>query len=169
MNDVPTISSFAEHEWALYRDLRLRALGEAPDAFGSTFALEVTRSDAEWAVRLGNAMDARQQMPLVARLGSVAIGLAWVRIQESDASVAHLYQVWVAPECRRHGAGKSLLDAAVDWARGIGARQIELDVTCGDTPAMRLYVRAGFKPIGVPSPLRTGSTVLKQSMRLALG
>jgi len=43
-----------------------------------------------------------------------------------------------------------------------------LAATCGDTPAMRLYRRAGFRPIGEPEPLRPGSSVLARSMRLDL-
>lgn len=32
------------HEWRVYRDLRLRALSESPDAFGSTSERESRRS-----------------------------------------------------------------------------------------------------------------------------
>jgi GNAT superfamily N-acetyltransferase len=37
-------------EWQLKRDLRLAALNESPDAFASTYAREVHRSEAEWRV-----------------------------------------------------------------------------------------------------------------------
>jgi hypothetical protein len=33
---------------------------------------------------------------------------------------------------------------------------------------MRLYARAGFKPVGEPESLRPGSEVMSQRMRLAL-
>ena len=35
-------------EWGELRDLRLRALQDAPDAFGSTYEEESIRTDAEW-------------------------------------------------------------------------------------------------------------------------
>jgi hypothetical protein len=47
-----SVRKFAPHEWRLYRDLRLRALRELPDAFGSTFAREAERTDDEWTARL---------------------------------------------------------------------------------------------------------------------
>jgi hypothetical protein len=52
MTVVPKIRTFAENEWAIYKDLRLTALTESPDAFGSTLARELERSDADWASRL---------------------------------------------------------------------------------------------------------------------
>lgn len=61
-----------------------------------------------------------------------------------------------------------LIDAVAAWAREAGARHIALDVTDGDSPAMRLYTRAGFRPSGDPQPLRPGSPLLRQPMRLAL-
>jgi ribosomal protein S18 acetylase RimI-like enzyme len=168
MSGTPSIHVFASHEWPIYRDLRLRALAESPDAFGSTLELERDRPDAEWLSRLAAGMDVRFHLPLVARLGSEPIGLAWGRIQDSDPDVANLYQLWVVPEFRRLGTGRLLLDAVIRWARRAGARRVELDVACGDSPAMRLYARAGFEAAGDPEPLRPGSALMKQAMRLRL-
>jgi ribosomal protein S18 acetylase RimI-like enzyme len=76
--------------------------------------------------------------------------------------------MWVAPNHRRSGAGRMLLDEVIRWALAANVRWLMLGVTCGDTPAMRLYLRAGFTPAGEPEPLRAGSNVLAQSMRLEL-
>src|SRR6266851_4510750 len=54
---MPKIRPFAQHEWSTYKDLRLAALTESPDAFGSTFAKEVQRSDTEWASRLASGVN----------------------------------------------------------------------------------------------------------------
>ena len=82
--------------------------------------------------------------------------------------MADLFQVWVAPERRGRGVGWMLLDAVVVWAREAGAGHLALEVTCGDTAAMRLYRRAGFSCAGDPLPLRPGSPLLKQPMWLPL-
>lgn len=168
MSSAPIVERLTAQEWRTYRDLRLRALADAPDAFGSTLAAERARLDAEWERQLAAAAPSPADLPLVARVGPEAVGLAWARIEDAVPEVAHLFQVWVAPEHRGRGIGQLLLDAAVAWARASGARSMVLNVTRGDTPAVRLYTRAGFRPVGAPEPLRPGSAVTVQSMWLAL-
>jgi GNAT superfamily N-acetyltransferase len=168
MTDGLTIRAFTADEWRVYRGLRLRALADSPNAFGSTLAEEEGRPDAEWSRRLASGADARSNLPLVAEVRGEPIGLAWGRIETSDPDVAALYQMWVAPSHRGLGAGQMLLEAVIAWARARNASYLDLGVTCGDSPARRLYERAGFKPMGEPQPLRPGSQLLGQPMRLAL-
>ena len=165
---TPKIRTLAEHEWAIYKELRLAALAESPDAFGSSLAKEVQRSDAEWAARLASGVNSSLDFPIVAEVESQPIGLAWGRIEKSDPAVANLYQAWVHPNYRRLGVGKLLLEAVITWAISKQTHWLELGVTCGDSPAMRLYTRAGFEPVGQPQPIRPGAQLLGQHMRLKL-
>jgi predicted N-acetyltransferase YhbS len=160
------VRRLAAHEWREYRDVRLRALADAPDAFSSTLLRERGFSDDTWSARLASAADA--DLPLVAEADGELVGLTWGRIDASEPDVAHLFQMWVAPSHRGLGAGRQLLDIVIRWTQASNARYLDLGVTCGDTPAMRLYTRAGFKPAGDPEPLRPGSTMLAQPMRLDL-
>ena len=168
MVDPRTVRSLAPHEWRVYRDLRLHALTDSPDAFGRTLADEEGRPDTEWMSRLEKGADSRWDLPLVAEVGGEPVGLAWGRIVRSNPDVANLYQMWVAPGHRRLGVGRMLLDSVITWARARNASYLDLGVTCGDRPAMRLYARAGFRPVGAPQPLRPGSNLREQPMRLAL-
>ena len=165
---TPLVRSFTENEWTIYKDLRLAALAESPDAFGSTFAKETQRTDAEWASRLFVGIRSHWDFPALAEIDNSPIGLAWGRIEESNPALANLYQVWVSPAYRRLGAGQRLLEAVISWAIGKQADYLELSVTCGDTPATRLYTRAGFVPVGQPEPIRPGAHLLGQKMRLQL-
>jgi GNAT superfamily N-acetyltransferase len=165
---APTVRALDADEWRVYRGLRLRALADAPDAFGSTLAEEEGRRDAEWSGRLASGADHRANLPLVAELRGEPIGLAWGRIERANPGVAALYQMWVAPTHRRLGAGQMLLEAVIVWARARNAAYLTLGVTCGDSSARRLYERVGFRPLGEPLPLRPGSKLLGQPMRLAL-
>lgn len=155
-------------EWPAYRDLRLLALGHSPDAFGSTLEIERAKPDEYWAERLSSAATSQWQLPLVAEAGTRLVGLVWGWIDPSRPEAAHVFQMWVAPETRGLGCGSRLLDAVVAWATKANVRSVLLRVTCGDTPARRLYMRAGFIPCGDPEPLRPGSTVLAQPMTLDL-
>lgn len=163
-----SVRTISPGEWRVYRDLRLQALRDSPNAFGSTLEWETGRSDSEWARRLEEGSDDRWNLPLVVRSWGEPAGLAWGRIEMSSPEVAHLYQLWVSPGHRGQGLGKMLLDAVVGWAREVRAARVELGVTRGDTPAFRLYSRAGFNTTGDPRPIREGSHLLAQTMVLEL-
>jgi GNAT superfamily N-acetyltransferase len=165
---TPSVRPFMAHEWRTYRDLRLRALADSPDAFGGTLVSENARADTEWAERLKSGADDRWNLPLLAEVGAEPIGLAWGRIEKSNPDVANVYQMWVAPTHRRLGAGGLLLETVIAWAKGAEVRRVALSVTCGNNSAGRLYMRAGFRPVGEPEPLRPGSNLLTQPMQLPL-
>lgn len=163
-----TLRSLVPDEWPTYRALRLAALCDAPDAFGSTLAAEQDRPPEQWRDRLAKAHTSGADLPLVALVQGQAVGLLWAKIDADDARVVHLFQMWVAPEARGHGLGKALLDHAIAWARSVDAQCVKLGVTCGDTPAARLYASAGFRVVGDEVALRPGSTLRSRNMRLAL-
>jgi GNAT superfamily N-acetyltransferase len=168
MLPTPTIRTLAPEEWGTYKHLRLRALADSREAFGSTLAHEQDRSDAEWSGRLATGANSGWALPLVAEVDGEPIGLAWGRIESAQPKVANLYQMWVAPNHRQRGAGQRLLAAVIAWARAKQADYLDLGVTYRDSPAMRLYTRAGFQPVGELAPLRPGSELLGQSLRLNL-
>ncbi|MEE4299399.1 MAG: GNAT family N-acetyltransferase [Pseudomonadales bacterium] len=161
------IRSFLPSEWTLYRDTRLAALHDAPDAFGSTFAQNRTYDDAVWRARL-EGLDPKADNPLLALVDDAVGGMAWITIKAERPDTAQLFQMWVAPEHRGRGVGRGLLAAAIDWARLNGARTVELGVTVGASPARRLYESAGFRPTHETEPLREGSALRMQPMALTL-
>jgi ribosomal protein S18 acetylase RimI-like enzyme len=162
------VRRFSSHEWLKYRDLRLRALAESPDAFGSTLAQEQGLPDAAWSTRLTSAATSSSELPLLAEIGAKPVGLAWARVDSSEPELVHLYQMWVDPTARGAGIGRMLLDAAITWATGASARFLRLSVACGNSPAARLYARSGFTPVGNLEPIRPGSTLLVQPLQLEL-
>lgn len=163
-----TVRPLAAHEWQQYRQVRLRSLVDSPNAFGSTYAAEKDRSDDVWATRLLLATSSGKDYPLIAEISGVIAGLLWAKEDVTDTSIVNIFQVWVAPEYRGRGIAKDLLREAILWAKTRGARLVQLGVTCGDSAAMRLYLREGFQSVGVPEPLRPDSTLLEQTMHLVL-
>lgn len=55
-------------------------------------------------------------------------------------------QIAVAPEARRQGLGRALLDAARQLARDLGAEEILLDTWEGNTEAHAFFRANGFAP-----------------------
>ena len=168
IESTPTVRRFAANEWRVYRALRLQALRDAPDAFGSTLAREEAFPDVEWIQRLERGAGSPMDFPLIVEDASRPIGLAWARIDPGDNEVVELYQVWVDPAYRGRGVGRLVIDSALDWARSAGVRQVVLSVALGPGSALEFYRRLGFIEFGAPEPLRTGSDARKQTMRRPL-
>ena len=164
-----TVRKFEPDEWPLYRQLRLRALAESPNAFGTTLRQAQQRTDDDWAARVSSGGLSPSDLPLLGSVGGVPSGMTWAKLGTATHEPAQLLQMWVAPEARGRGLAAALVTFVLDWLRSVGAAQLYLQVTCGDTPARRLYECMGFQPVGDPAPLREGSEIVVQPMLLHLG
>jgi GNAT superfamily N-acetyltransferase len=52
------------------------------------------------------------------------------------------------PEVRRHGVGRALVDAALNWAHGQGHGWISVDFEAANVLSRPFWLRAGFTPTG---------------------
>jgi ribosomal protein S18 acetylase RimI-like enzyme len=161
-----TIRNFTPTEWPAYRAIRLRALHDAPTAFGSTLAAEEQLAPETWAARLARSATSGIDHALAAEVRGQVVGLAWAKVDADDPTLVNLFQMWVAPEARGQGVAGGLLDEAVRWARTRGAVAMHLGVNCENDAALRLYARAGFLDTGLREPMREGSDQIEQRLRL---
>ena len=108
------IVQVGEDAWRQVREVRLRALHDSPDSFGSTSGREERFTETHWRMRI-------RATPtwLAVDDGGVPRGMVSL-IQEPGSPVddRHLVSLWVAPEARRQGLGWALV---------------------GGTPLFRLY------------------------------
>ena len=149
-------------DWPLVKDIRLRALADAPDAFGMTLAQSAAQPDEEWRERLSGPS------PTVLALDDgrpVAMGGGFL---VPDSDVAMVWGMWTEPAARGRGLGRRILATVVDWAHGAG-RTPYLHVTEGNEVARAAYVAAGFEPTGTWEPLREGSPLRIEEMVLRRG
>ena len=135
------------------RSLRLAALADSPLAFGSTYADEAQRSDAEWSARATAASAGDERVMFLALLDDDIVGLAGGYRNERDPTVVELVSMWTAPDARGLGIGRLLVRAVVGWAVASGSRSVGLWVTRGNAPAHRLYESTGFVESGEYRPL----------------
>ena len=61
----------------------------------------------------------------------------------------HVLNVAVAPEARRHGVARAILDQVEAQGREQGARVSMLEVRRGNAPAIALYRALGYREVGV--------------------
>lgn len=147
---------------AAVRDVRLRALTDAPGAFASTLDREAAVPDDGWRERVTTGAW------FLARHDGRVVGVA-VGIDDPDEPDArHLVGMWVEPAHRGDGTAARLVDAVGRWARADGATALALWVVDGNERARRFYDRLGFRPTGERGPLPSDPTVLESRMRRAL-
>lgn len=129
------------------RAIRLRALADAPDAFGSTIAESELRSPEDWEAQI-------EALPtFVWREGDADLGMVRGAPHDRDPAGGYLISMWVAPEARGRGIGAALVGEAIGWARGRGLRRLVLDVGAHNVPARRVYERSGFVATGATGAL----------------
>lgn len=88
----------------VFRAVRLRALQDAPSAFGSSYALERQFTDAEWIKRT-LLWNGERGVGFLAMDGNVACGLVGSFLDADDARRAHLVSMWTAPTHRQRWRG----------------------------------------------------------------
>jgi ribosomal protein S18 acetylase RimI-like enzyme len=137
-------------DWPTWRDLRLRALQESPEAFGSTYAREREYTPDEWREHLGEP----DEVSVVAETANGPVGLA--AAYPDRPGLLHVVAMWVDPAARGQGTAHLLLDAIDTWGRDRGLG-LHLDVATGNEVARRSYERYGFVGTGETRPIRDGS------------
>lgn len=132
------------HEADRLREIRLRSLASDPDAFGSTYERDLA-FPADWWERGAQRSEQGVQRTFVAVDEDDAwVGMAVVRPDEESLGDAVINAMWVAPEARRQGVGRALLEACVEWARARHFRGVNLNVRMANAAARAAYEAAGF-------------------------
>jgi ribosomal protein S18 acetylase RimI-like enzyme len=127
-------------DWPVWRELRLRALAEAPYAFGSKLADWQGAGDREqrWRDRLMWKGAHNVVGLLDARPAGMASGMP------ADDGSVELISMWVAPEGRGRGLGEALVGEVERWAGSTGADRFVLAVVASNARALAFYRRLGF-------------------------
>jgi GNAT superfamily N-acetyltransferase len=149
-------------DWEQWRDVRLRALAEAPVAFGSTLTREEAFDEADWR----EGLDDDGPRVLVTVDGqSAAIGGAFLETAEDGSLALHVIAMWTDPAWRGRGLAARVLTALVEWAAPRGLALV-LDVAIDNVAARHAYEAFGFTATGRQRPLRDGSSSLVEQMVL---
>ncbi|OPG15466.1 GNAT family N-acetyltransferase [Ferroacidibacillus organovorans] len=135
----------------MYREVRLRALKNDPDSFGSTYEQEATRPLGNFIERIRHTRD---QFTLGCFDDSDTLVGIVNFVRENRLKTAHkgnIYGMYIEPQLRGRGVGKALLLALIERATKEceGLEQIHLTVVSNNESAKRLYTTLGFEVYGV--------------------
>lgn len=143
-----------------YRSIRLAALADAPEAFGSDVATESASPVDAFAntLRSGYVAGAFAGERLVAIAGFRALE------REKTRHRGDIWGVYVAPEARGTGVGRRLMEHVLDYAR-TQVLQVHLAVTASNGAAVALYEHLGFIRYGTePRALKVNGRYLDEHL-----
>jgi GNAT superfamily N-acetyltransferase len=159
-----------DDEWEALREIRLAALDDSPDAFGSTLAEERDADEARWRGWITGKGWAGAVATFIADGPGPLLGMATGYRPDDRPTTAWLFAMWVRPERRGERIGRQLVAAVEEWAASLDIDQLLLHVTDGNDGAVRFYASCGFVGTSdAPEPLREGSDRMTQTMRLLVG
>jgi ribosomal protein S18 acetylase RimI-like enzyme len=145
---MATVRRLGPDDWEDFRRIRLAALADAPDAFGSTLEREEAFGEDDWRRRLGGPVY------VVDDPRPVAVGGIF-----DNTGTPHVWGMWTDPAHRGRGHAHRILDALIP--PGTHA-QLDVNITNGN--ARGVYERYGFVATGEVEPLRPGSEMLIELM-----
>lgn len=148
------IRELTESDAEAYRAVRLRALREEPESFGSSYEESKDRPLSVVAERLrAMAQDGNFLLGAFAEaddprlVGIVAFERA---PGKKNRHIGDIFQMYVAPEARGAGYGRALMEALIARARALdGMEQLLLAVTAHNTAARALYRTLSFEVYGL--------------------
>ena len=141
------IEKLGPDQWKIYKRVRLEALKDEPDAFGSTYDQESQYIEGDWRRRL----EKNDRKTFVAKLDSlIPIGLITCAPYGDKAG---LFGMWVNPDYRGQGFGGQLVDVVIKYARDKKFSAILLDVADNNNLAIALYESKGFISTGIKGTL----------------
>jgi GNAT superfamily N-acetyltransferase len=142
-------------DWEAWRNIRLQALRDAPDAFASTYAEQMKLGEAHWRQRVAGGGVFLAWIPEVR--ACEPIGMA--RGYQAAPGTVELISMFVRPQARGRGVGEALIDVVIGWARERDATSVHLWVTETNKHARLLYERCGFSLTGERQPLPSNPAI----------
>jgi ribosomal protein S18 acetylase RimI-like enzyme len=150
----------------VYREFRLRALREHPEAFTSDFEQNSRLPLADTEKRLSSPNEKLWGAFADGALAGM-VGLS-VETRQKSRHKGTLVGMYVSPEATGLGLGRALVDAVIGQARSSGIEHLVLTVTAGNAGAVALYEKSGFVTFGIePDAIRVNNvSFAKQHMYL---
>lgn len=156
------VRRLTEADAGIYRVVRLRALREEPEAFGSSYEEALARPLESLARRL------RDTVTLGAFNDAALVGTITFQREEGvkERHKGTITGMYVASEMRGLGLGRELLRETISRARVLpDLEQVNLSVVTANVPARSLYLSVGFEVYGLERrALKLGDRYLDEEL-----
>ena len=160
---VVRIRRIASDDGLMLRELRLRSIADAPNAFGQPIEEARGRPENEWHRSARQSSHGDNRTWLLAEYASRTVGL--VQGRKRRPSTLLLFSMWVDPSARRLGVGRALIESLEAWGGGWNAAETILWVYGKNADAIRFYRDLGFEVIEGGHDAEAGSRFGALAMR----
>lgn len=146
-----------EQDAMAYRELRLEALRDHPEAYASDYESNADRPPSFWQDRLRGDQADMESATYWAVHGQEPVGIGGI-VRDKRVKTQHsgtIVGVYVRPAWRGLHVAEALVMAGLDWAAAQELSIVKLAVVTTNVAAIRCYARCGFQVYGVePQVLR---------------
>jgi len=129
-------------DWEELRTIRLEALADTPEAYGSTYEESVRWSDAQWK------NSAATRLYYFAERDGRVVGMVSGGYNDAHPGTRWLYGMYVTPAERGSATAALLVHSMGEWAKSHGVGEIYLHVGSTVPRARAFYEKLGFRPNG---------------------
>ena len=147
----PIIRILTSSDASTYRELRLQALSQNPEAFISTLEVERKKPLSSFIYELGIAKQAPFWGYYGIFLDQKLIGFC--QIDKSPVAkkshVAYLYNLYISPEYRGKGLAKKLVTELLEKIKSQQIELVFITYLSKNRPARDFYNHLGFKECGI--------------------
>lgn len=135
--------------WREYRELRLNALRNEPQAYLTSYENARKEPGKNWKGYLQAAVDGESWM-MFARAGEVLIGMvgAYQSDEGKTKQQIEVIAMYVDPGHRGQKIGTRLLEKLLGILKDAGKKSAHLECSAEQIPAVALYQRLGFAEVG---------------------
>lgn len=140
----------SKDEWQAYKDVRLRALRESPEAFVASAEEEEAFPEEKWRDRM------ERSRRLLAEDGGSVVGVVSVGTghRTNIPGAGELFGLWVQADRRGSGVARRLLEQAAAVGRDVGLKQLVYWVGTDNGRAVAFASSFGFRPTDARRPMR---------------
>ncbi|PWJ24018.1 RimJ/RimL family protein N-acetyltransferase [Branchiibius hedensis] len=160
MSDI-VVRLLLEEDWQTYRQARLDALQDSPDAFAASYEDEEKLDESEWRDRMNRSRR------LLAEKDGETVGVVSVGSRpDTDDRTTELFGLWVVPQQRGSGVAWQLVKAGARQAGDDGFGFLAYWVGTDNGRGVAFASSFGFRPTDARRPMRVGGGDEDEEMRM---
>lgn len=131
-----------------YRNLRLEALREEPQAFGSSYKDHANLPIEEWEKWHSAYSEGQKSWIVFAENKGQLVGMLAAFKKDDTADSVQIIAMYVAKNSRGKGISKLLMNKLIEKLTKVPVKKAQLDVNTKQIAAVNLYKNFGFDIIG---------------------